>query len=104
MRKLDPGLFTEYMWEGGSVSHIFGFPHRYSSLVRHRDTLLMYAVGWVNGSELLVRPKPGQFAVMFHYYDRVWWNHFTEKEFKEIFDADNQGKVQSGSYHDRCCG
>jgi hypothetical protein len=87
--KTDPGLFTEFLWEGGSVTEIFGWPHRYESLVAHKDVLSLYAKGYCEGHELAVKPKPGQYAVLFEYQDREWWNHFTEKEFFEIF----------GTYH-----
>ena len=83
--KTDAGLFTFYLWEGGSVTDIFGWPHRYESLVAHKEDLVRYAVGYCEGDELTVRPKPGQYAVLFDYDGVEWWNHFTENEFVEIF-------------------
>ena len=83
--KMDSSLFTFYLWEGGSISAIFGWPHRYESLVAHKDDLCLYAMGYCLGEELIVRQKPDWFAVMFEYEDLTWWNHFTEKEFLEIF-------------------
>ena len=86
LKKLDSSLFTFYLWEGGSISTIFGWPHRYASLVSHKEELCLYAVGYCLGEELLVRPKPGWFAVMLEYEGVTWWNHFTADEFHEIFE------------------
>ena len=83
--KLDSSLFTLWLWEGGSITSIFGWKHRYTSLYRHRDVLALYAVGYCKGEALYVKPKEGQFAVMFEYREKRWWNHFTEKEFLDIF-------------------
>jgi len=83
--KSDSSLFTYFLWEGGSVSTIFGWKHRYESLVAHKDELCLYARGYCLGEELSVRPKIGWYAVMLEYEDTIWWNHFTEKEFLEIF-------------------
>jgi hypothetical protein len=83
--KIDSQLFTYFLWEGGSISTIFGWPHRYESLVSHKDELCLYARGYCLGEELSVRPKPGWFAILFEYNDLTWWNHFTESEFNEIF-------------------
>lgn len=85
IRKVDSSLFSWDLWEGGSVTEIFGWEHRYESLLAHRTELAKYAVGYCEGHELAVRPKPGQYAVMFDYDGTEWWNHFTEKEFLEIF-------------------
>lgn len=83
--RLDSSLFSLYLWEGGSITSIFGWRHRYSSLYRHKDILRSYAVGYCKGEALYVKPKKGQFAVMFEYCGIRWWNHFTCREFYDIF-------------------
>jgi hypothetical protein len=64
---------------------MFGFPHRYEQLVENRDKLVLYSIGYCLGEELSFRQKPGHFAVLFEYDGTEWWNHFTEKEFVQIF-------------------
>ena len=83
--KLDASLFTSFIWEGGTVTTIFGWPHRYESLLANKEELVLYACGYCPGSDLLFRSKLGWVAVMFEFEDIMWWNHFTEKEFLEIF-------------------
>ena len=85
LQRIDSALFTKYLHEGGSVTKIFGWKHRYTELYKHKDVLYLYAIGYCKGASLYYKAKVGWYAVMFSYNNITWWNHFTGKEFQDIF-------------------
>lgn len=82
--KIDEQLFTKYTWEGAHISSIFGIPMRTDSLIKNKDKISPFVVGWCRSDNLTVKPKDGQIAVMFEKEGTVWWNHLTRTEFLAI--------------------
>jgi hypothetical protein len=82
---IDPGLFTQYMWDGSTIYSVFGFHLRYTEAMKYKDILQLYATGYCKAEELFVRNKLNHYAVMFEKDDKRWWQHFRGNEFMAVY-------------------
>jgi hypothetical protein len=77
--------FTFERWRAGNLSE-FGIETRYYSIIENKRIIRKYAIGYLPGNQLWVRPKINTVAIMFwnKYY---FWTHVTLKEFKACFPS-----------------
>lgn len=85
MQKLNPNLFTYSLWKAGTLLDLGVEHNRYDCIVKRKETLIKYAIGYCNASELLIKPKLDMYAVMFQKEDLIFWTHLLKKEFETIF-------------------
>lgn len=87
--KLSAANFTEELWEASSYLKLFGFHVRLNQLtLQKKQTLRQYAIGFIHGESLWIRPKVDCVAVMYHFNGTYFWSHLSIEEFKEIFTED----------------
>lgn len=85
--KLNPSLFEWTIWRNGSPIDIFGVALRQNNIPVIKAKALQYAIGYCEGTSLLVRPKSGTRAVMFFKDGVYYWWHFYIDEFDAIFQT-----------------
>ena len=83
--KLDSTLFDWSTWRNGTIDELLRIPQRSYHLIKNKDILIRYAIGWAYGESLPCRPKANSIAVMFFVDGREFWTHLTIKEFDFIF-------------------
>jgi len=77
--------FTFELWRAGSLSEL-GIPHREGTIRTYQRKIKSMAIGYTESNRLLVRPKIGYIAVMFHdEHLNHFWTHLTIKEFEICF-------------------
>jgi hypothetical protein len=84
IEELAPYHFTFEYWRAGSLSE-FGIQTRTYSIEKNRQTIRRYAIGYLRGEKLWIRPKQNTIAVMFYFNEKHFWTHLTTKEFKLCF-------------------
>lgn len=72
--------FTHEIWSAGSLAE-FGIQTRTETIELNKQIIREYAIGYLKGNKLWVRPKENTFAVMFWFNEQHFWTHLTEKEF-----------------------
>ena len=83
--------FDWLSWKAGTLLDVFGIENREYSVVKNRDMIRKYAVGWCESDNIPCRPKVSHMAVMFEYESNRFWTHLTMKEFKICFpEVENQ--------------
>lgn len=82
--KIHPSNFTWLLWRNGTLLDLGVQTHRYNDIVNNSKLLNQYTIGYCNAGELLCRPKPGQYAVMFQKDNHKFWTHLTAEEFSKI--------------------
>jgi hypothetical protein len=82
----DPTLFTASRWRNGSI-HDFGILSRYQEIMKNKDVLRKYAIGYCNAENLICRPKINHKAIMFLKDNYFFWFHLPNNEFKEIYET-----------------
>lgn len=82
--KTNPNNFTWQLWKGGCLLDL-GVKTRFADMIKNRDILQKYAIGWCNGGEIPCRPKPDCIAVMFQKDEMQFWTHLMINEFENIF-------------------
>jgi len=86
MDKLGPHNFTASRWRAWNIpQEMPSLGWRTVNIIAFRRTIKKYAIGYVEGERLHVRPKKNQYGVMFCYDGELSWCHLTEMEFKEVF-------------------
>jgi len=55
------------------------------NIVSDKQIIRQYAIGYIESSKVLCRPKANCKAVMFLIDNEFSWCHVTDEEFKEIF-------------------
>lgn len=80
-----PDSFDWHTWRAGTLQD-FGVTYKFDDIVRSRNLIKKYAVGFCFGEELICRPKKDTKAVMFLYNNIFFWTHLTNKEFCVIFN------------------
>ena len=86
--KLYSDSFDWSRWRKGlAIWREIGVSCRYIDILEKRNVLLKYAVGYLNGDQLICRPKDNEYAVMFLIDDEFCWTHFRKKEFENVFIA-----------------
>ncbi len=83
IEELAPWYFTFEYWRAGSLSE-FGIETRTYSITQSRNIIREYAIGYIKGENLWVRPKKNAVAVMF-WYNKHFWTHLTIYEFSICF-------------------
>ena len=83
MQKLDPGLFDWSTWRAGTLLDLDCFT-RTDSIIKNKGRLKKHAVGYCRSENLLCRPRPNCYAVMFSVNGNRFWTHLTHKEFEEL--------------------
>ena len=83
--KLNPQLFDWIVWRAGSPVDVFGIPLRGYTLTDIAAPCRKYALGYCDAENLVCRPKINHKAVLFEIKDELYWFHFTNDEFSEIF-------------------
>lgn len=84
--RMFPDSFDWSTWRNGSL-HELGVTYKESEIIKSRDIIKKYAIGYYEGESLVCRPKPNTKAVMFLVDDRLFWTHLSNKEFKIIFEG-----------------
>ncbi len=84
MEELAPYNFTFELWRAGSLSD-FGIETRSYSIEQNKRTIREYAIGWIKGEKLWIRPKTNTIAIMFFFDNKHFWTHLTIKEFEICF-------------------
>lgn len=86
--KIHPSNFTWDLWRAGTLLELGVQTNRYHEIVGNRKLLKKYAIGYCKASKLSLRPKSGQYAVMFQKDDDgfvlIFWTHLTAAEFKKV--------------------
>jgi len=83
-KQLKPYHFTFEYWRAGSLAE-FGIRTRTWFIEQNRHIIKKYAIGYLNGEKLWIRPKKNTVAVMFFYKGEHFWTHLTKKEFDICF-------------------
>lgn len=76
--------FDWLTWAGGSLIDL-GIMYNKIHILRMRQTIKKYAVGFEDGNKVLCRPKRGCIAVMFFKDKKFFWTHLKLDEFSIIF-------------------
>lgn len=84
MERMFPDSFDWSTWRNGSL-HELGVTYKQFEIIRCRDIIKNYAIGYCYGWELLCRPKIDCISIMFLYNDKFFWTHLTIIEFNNIF-------------------
>ena len=84
IEQLKPYHFTFECWRSGSLLDL-GIKTRTWSIEQNRHTIKRYAIGFLNGEKLWIRPKKDTVAVMFFYKGEHFWTHLTTEEFNICF-------------------
>lgn len=84
IEEMYPDSFCWQRWRAGSL-HDLGIIYKESELIKSKNLIKKYAVGYCNGESLTCRPKEETVAVMFIYQDNKFWTHLTKREFSRIF-------------------
>ena len=84
--KLYSDSFCWSRWRKGiAIWREIGVASRYYSIIGWKEVLIKYAIGYLEGSRLVCRPKNNEIAVMFLINDEFCWTHFRMEEFVEVF-------------------
>lgn len=83
--RLDGTIFDWLAWKNGTILDVLRVQSRYDDVVKNRKLIRKYAVGWCPGEQLYCRPKENHVGVMFLVDEQMFWTHFTNKEFKAVF-------------------
>lgn len=75
--------FTFERWANGSLTEL-GIFNKFYSIKENVYLIRKFAIGYIEGEKLWVRPKKKTFAVMF-FKNKHFWTHLTEKEFNNVF-------------------
>lgn len=79
-----PDSFDWQTWRAGSL-HDLGIIYKESELIKSKNLIKKYAVGYCSGESLMCRPKEKTVAVMFIYQGNKFWTHLMRGEFSRIF-------------------
>lgn len=82
--KFKPYQFSFELWGAGSLTNLNVFT-RTESIKENKHIIRKYAIGYIEGENLWVRPKINTIAVMFIFEDTIFWTHMTKNEFKICF-------------------
>lgn len=84
--RLSSQQFDWQRWRAASLAD-FNIPCRRVAITDKQNSAILResAVGYCEAGLLSVRPKPGQYAVMFFINGEHFWTHFTKEEFDEVF-------------------
>jgi len=85
MDRLGVDSFSWSRWRKCDIFSKFNFACRKSSIIRMRNIIKRYAVGYIKADELRCRCKYGEYAVMFLVDGEFQWCHLKKDEFKIIF-------------------
>lgn len=85
--RLPADSFDWIRWRAFSLFYDLAIPHRTVNIVQNKHRIAEKAVGYCKGEELLCRPKPGTFAVMFDHNGEWQWCHLRREEFTSLFRA-----------------
>ena len=78
--------FCWQRWRNVNIYEMFGIACRTYDLVNSKHILKKYAIGYIDASKLLCRPKLNNKAVMFLKDDEFFWFHLRNNEFLFIFE------------------
>jgi hypothetical protein len=91
IQKLPEDSFCWIRWRESDIPHFFNIACRTYDLVRSKELLRTFAIGYTDAETLRCRPKVNHKAVMFLKDDTFFWFHLTNNEFDKIFQ-DNWSK------------
>lgn len=83
---MDSSQFDWITWRSGSLIDLLGVNNRGESIIKNKEKIKKYAVGWCKSEQTPCRPKTGYYSVMFLIDDNMFWTHLTYKEFNSIFN------------------
>lgn len=84
--------FDWLTWLNGSPE-LLNLVCREKSLIKNKNILKKYAIGYCKGEELICRPRKNCYGVMFIKDDIEFWFHLRNKEFNLIFKEINNKKT-----------
>ena len=76
--------FSFEKWSAGSLANL-GLKTRFADISENACLIQKYAIGFLEGEKLSVRPKNDCVGVMFFYDGVEFWTHLTLKEFNLCF-------------------
>jgi len=79
---------TSFDWLTWINSNPLDIIYREEEILKQRERIRQYAIGYCNGDELLCRPKQDCVGVMFLKDNIQFWFHLTNKEFEVIFEGE----------------
>jgi len=85
LNRLPVDSFSWSRWRMCDIFLRFSFACRTFDIVRMRHVIRKYAVGYIDGSELVCRRKDDCIGVMFLIEDVFSWCHLRRDEFEVIF-------------------
>jgi hypothetical protein len=86
LKRLHSTSFDWQKWRcGGGFLSELGISCREECLIKEKEVLRKYAIGYLEGEHLYCRPKKGNIAVMFFKDEEEFWFHLRKKEFLTIF-------------------
>jgi len=82
---MDSSLFDWLTWRSGTPLDLGITICRYNYIIKKKEIIKEYAIGYCKGESLPCRAKPNHKAIMFYKNGVHFWFHLTNKEFEEIF-------------------
>jgi hypothetical protein len=86
MHKLNVDSFSWSRWRACDIFAQFNFACRTYDIIKMRKIIKKYAVGYIDGEDLVCRKKEGHVGVMFLINEVFSWCHLTNEEFEKIFE------------------
>ena len=86
LEKMESSLFDWQTWRAGGLTELVKLC-RFDNIIRNREIIKKYAVGWCRGESVPCRAK-NEIAVMYFKEGRHFWSHLRTKEFNIIFEED----------------
>lgn len=87
--RIHPSNFTWELWRGGTLLDLGVLLNIEEFIIKKKDILRKYAIGYCNSRSLPCHPKNNSYAVMFQKGCSIkFWTHLTVSEFNQIFNVD----------------
>lgn len=82
---MHPDSFDWLSWSAGRIEDLGLECCRTQDIIRNKHIVKKYAIGFCPSNQLICRPKPSGFAVMFLKDENKFWTHLTEEEYIQVF-------------------
>jgi hypothetical protein len=86
IEKMYPDSFDWQRWRLGiKIWRELGVACRNQDIIDKKEILRKYAIGYIEGKDLICRKKDNEYGVMFIIDDEFCWTHFLREEFYNVF-------------------
>ena len=85
LQKLHEQSFDWLSWRSGDLTDLIKLPTREEFIVKNKEIIRTFAIGYLESDNLPCRAKEKYIAVMFEMAGIQWWTHFTKNEFYICF-------------------